>query len=75
MNEEQLRLLSEISLYIRQHKFSPTYSELQAKLGYDSKGSIAYHLRHLTERGYVENNHRHRGIAITRKGQNALWSR
>lgn len=52
VNTEQ-RVLTAISLYIRQHGYSPSLEDLREMTALGSKSVVSYHLRRLSARGLI----------------------
>lgn len=49
----QKAVLIELITFIRVHGKSPTFEELQLRLGYASKNAVECHLKPLEKKGYI----------------------
>jgi repressor LexA len=51
--KKQFELLTYLDKFIKEHGYGPSYREVMSGLGYKSVATVAVHINHLVELGYV----------------------
>lgn len=64
MSDNQRKILEFITLYVKKHKYSPSYREIGNAVGMSSVASVNYNVSKLAIDGYIEKGSEPRTIKV-----------